>query len=76
MILHIVRCDECKAEKGLSYSMPRVHLNTIETMQGGYAVPEPYMTIDGRHFCSYTCLAQYANKRAGVEASRKESPYG
>lgn len=76
MILHVVRCDECRAEKSLNYAIPRAHLNTIETMTGGYSVPNSYMTVDGHHFCGYACLAAYAGKQADLKASKKESPYG
>lgn len=73
MILHIVRCDECCAEKSLNYAMPRAHLNSFESMTGGYSVPDPYMTVDGHHFCSYACLAAYAKKQADIKASKAES---
>lgn len=69
MILHIVRCDECRAEKSLNYAMPRAHLGSFETMTGGYSVPDSYMTVDGHHFCGYACLARYANKRASEKQS-------
>ena len=48
-VRHVVRCDECEVEADLIY---------------GTIVPSNWKQCEGWHFCSWSCMARYAEAQA------------
>ena len=49
-ITTVVRCNQCGTEE--------------EVDRGGVILPFGWHTADGRHFCTYDCLARWALRMA------------
>jgi hypothetical protein len=68
-ICHIVRCDAdgCKAEAHLEEIFSG-YIPTLTTPapppSSSYAVPSGWHKIDGHEFCTYGCLAAYADAKS------------
>lgn len=74
-ILHVVRCDgdECTTEAPLICSSGANYYfhnpNTLGNVppplpSASYIVPSEWPQVDGRQFCSYRCLADFADAKA------------
>lgn len=73
-ILHLVRCDACGEDTPMDMSHT---VNTQTVVQGPngatwpqsdrmLSVPSTIKQIDGRHFCSWACVANYAETQQGT----------
>ena len=73
-ILHIVRCDACSTEADLipvyssssGYTVSAssaADLTYLPQTPLRYDVPSGWLQVDGKQFCSWACLAGYADKR-------------
>lgn len=68
-IKHVVRCDgdECGREAPLKEGSTTHTLTSAGAFPASsYSVPPEWKQIDGRQFCSWKCLGQYA------EAAQKQ----
>ena len=64
-VRHVVRCDECEVEGDLIQSVSAKSLTSEGPAAArSYAVPSNWEHFDGWHFCSYACVARYAEAQA------------
>ena len=65
-VRHVVRCDECEVEADLIHSTATLSLSSAvgTVSSGSYTVPFYWRHLDGWHFCSYPCVARYAEAQA------------
>jgi hypothetical protein len=71
-ILHVVRCDgsECGQEAPLTATPAHggSHISGMPSQVGAvYSVPSEWKQIDNRAFCSFRCLAGYADGKAKAQ---------
>ncbi len=65
-ILQLVRCDQCAKDTWLE-SRPNQHAMQVSGgtfISTDYVVPAKIKQVDGRHFCSWACVATYAADQA------------
>jgi hypothetical protein len=71
MILHLVQCDGCGETQPvgvIAASAERVNMNGRPIHEGlTFIVPSKVKQIDGKHLCSWACVANYAETQQGRE---------
>lgn len=77
-IKHVVVCDYCDGDDDLLLTITPPAPNGGLRVALEFAVPGEWHEYDGHHFCSYECVAAYAQKvrHAGEARAERERSNG